>query len=296
MTKPQAQERQYTLECSNGHTRVLGPSELEDLIRSGEHDCEECDELLNFDSPSSLSLECQICDDVFNVSSLREAQDTIDLGCQACERREFNEDSIHVRDSWEYFEDAYEWMRSGKDGSDLIRPDRTDYWEGVIHFCTAAEFVSIYRDGRIKAFPTGYFKLPAVCLSEATEGGWRELQSRHGPFGYVFRKRDIIAAGGGPALYMSPGLIKAQAATGFTPSVKPFVNLLRIRTASPNHSKWDYLHEREWRTPADIDFKSIAPFAVISGEFGRATPGWREVFHALMQYEELYVPAEPTKP
>ncbi|MFA9480039.1 hypothetical protein ACERK3_17315 [Phycisphaerales bacterium AB-hyl4] len=172
----------------------------------------------------------------------------------------------------------------------LIRPGRTDYWEGVIHFCEPEEFAAIHRDDRIKACSTGYFKRPAVCLTEATQGNWSELQRVHGPFGYVFRKRQLIEIGGAPAIYMPYNLLEAQKVIGFSDKVKPFVNLLHLRSTDlsgpPRH---DYLHEREWRVPHDIVFNNAEPFGVIVdwSQFSIATPNWEHVWSALMRFEEL---------
>jgi len=285
-----SEPRMYRIECPNGHEKELCPSSFESFITSGEHDCEKCDEPLSF-GDGSIDLECHVCQDVFNVSGPEEAMHTIDHGCGACERREFDGQSIHVPDSYQCWDAEYEWMRSGKDAKPLVRETRKDYWEGVIHFCSAAEFASISREGKIRASPTGYFKVPAVCLTEATESGWGELSKRHGEFGFVFRKSDLIRVGGGPALYLSEDRIKAQR---WHNDIKPLVNLLRIPSASPGSKKWDFLHEREWRTPRDIVFKETEPFAVIAGQFGRDTQGWRDIFRALMQYEELYIAPGPS--
>jgi hypothetical protein len=94
-----------------------------------------------------------------------------------------------------------------------------------------------------------------------------------------------------PALYLSEDRIKAQR---WHDDLKPLVNLLRIPSASPGSKKWDFLHEREWWTPRDIVFKETDPFAVIDGHFGRDTPGCRDIFKALIQYEELYIASAPS--
>jgi hypothetical protein len=279
----------FTLACDNGHVKNLTATELEDLIDSGEFGCTECNRPLAFDDPTRVTLECHVCSMTFEVTSLDEANATMYLGCQGCEGRGFDGQSIHVPRSFYYRSAQYEWMRSGREQAPLRRPGRTDYWEGVIHFCDAEEFASIQRDGRIEARPTGKFKLPAVCLSEATEGGWEELRKQHGQFGFIFHKRDILALGGGPALYLPDALITAQDAIGFADVVKPFVTLLRTGANAPGRKRHDYLFEREWRIPNDIVFGHLPPYAVISGAFDETTLGWDDIYTALMIYEEIEV-------
>lgn len=273
----------YELRCPKDHLLKLNASDLEAFLDDGDWGCPKCKKSLDLDG--EVSLRCHICDMVYPVSEIEEAKDTIDGRCPPCEERGFTECSIHVPDSFYERKAMYEWMRNGKDISSLDRKGRTDYWEGVVHFCKAEEFASIFKDGRIKAGKTGLYNLPAVCLSEATAGGWDELKSRHGDFGYIFRKRDIIVAGGGPVLYMSPDLIKTQVG-GFSDQIKPFVNILRIPSVTPGKSKHDFLHEREWRLPRDLMFSKVRPEAVILGEFTKDTEGWEHIFKAVMEIEE----------
>jgi len=278
---------EYSVSCENGHSQTLDATELEELINSGNYSCDECD--LDVELDSSITLECRICSDVFDVSTLEEARYTIEEDCQACDYRGFSDQSIHLPHSWYHYMNEYEWMRSGKDIKVLLRKNRKDYWEGLVHFCNAKEFVSIYNDGHIRCSNTGYFKVPAVCLTEAPFDAWGDFKERHGDFGFVFQKRDVIKAGGSPACYLSEKLIKSQNKYGgFDPTLKPFVNLLRIPSANPGKSKHDYLFERESRTPSNIYFKKTPVFGVILGEFTKKTPGWKQIMSAAMNYEEVY--------
>ena len=279
----------YQVSCSAGHTSTLGPTTLERLLGSGEHKCEECGKALVLDDPGSVSLECHVCQDVFEVSTLDEARATIDSGCQSCARRGFSGDSIHVPDSFDYWSAQYDWMKNGQGDQPLVRKHRDDYWEGLVHFCSVNEFSGIYKDRAIRAAKTGYYSLPAVCLTEAPPVAWAALQGAHGAFGYVFEKKKILAAGGSPALYLPQALIDAQRARGgFAPSLQPMINTLRTAANAPGHRKYDFLHEREWRLPADLNLDHIRPFAVVVGEFDEATPGWRSIFGALMEYQEFF--------
>ncbi len=97
----------YEVKCKSGQAQELTATELERLIRSSEYGCQHCERSLKL--TSDLDLECFICADVFNVSDLEEARNTMETGCIACGDRGLDEDSIHVCDSWEYFDAVYQW-------------------------------------------------------------------------------------------------------------------------------------------------------------------------------------------
>jgi hypothetical protein len=220
-------------------------------------------------------------------------------GCGSCANRGLS-GSFHIPESRFYEIAGYEWHRDGRDRNKLAREGREDYWEGLIHFCKRPEFVAIFEDGRIKAAATGYYchtkasKAAAVCLTETPLDQCKELTDTHGPYGYVFSKRDIIRSGGAPAIYLPVDLIRAQErAGGFAPELIPFVNLIRIPSVHPGKSKIDYLHEREWRVAGDIDLKTVVPFGVIIP--GRTDyekfrgPGWETLLAAASRFEEIDV-------
>ncbi|WP_143178126.1 hypothetical protein [Cystobacter ferrugineus] len=279
-------QRMYEVKCKDGHSQVLTATELEQLIRSSEHECPDCKNPL---LTSNLGLECFICSSMFTVSSLEEAEDTIDTGCMDCDERGFHEDSIHINNSWGYFENVYQWRRNNNlDEEHLRRKGRTDFWEAVIHFCKPHEFASIYKEGKIKAGKTGYFGVPAVCLTEIPLGNWKDLRVRHGDFGFVFLKRDLIAAGGGPAIYLSDELIRAQKTNGgFCEEIRPFLNLLRISSVTPGKLRHDFMHEREWRLPNDLLLENTQPYAIIVGNYDMGTEGWEDIWRARLEVEEL---------
>jgi hypothetical protein len=292
----------YRAVCSRNpdHARQLSPSELEALIVEGEHLCEGqgCDGQLELDD--ELELQCHVCHMVFPVTTLEDAHSEIGWGCEPCRSlREFDGDSIHVPGSFQARFDAYRWHQEDQDPKPIVVDGRTDYWEGLIHFCELHEFIGIVRDERIRAAPTGLFKRPAVCLSEATMGNWESLQGKHGKFGFVFRKRTILDVGGAPVIYLPPHLIRAQTANGgFAPEVQPFVQLLRTRRMNPTRPPFDFLHEREWRVPGDIDLTADnKPFAVIIDwdQVHWGVDDWQAVFQAASNFQELK-PAEVAAP
>jgi len=270
-------ESRFRLECDSGHSYRMSPTQLQDFITSDEHLCSKCKSPVFLSE--ELNLECHVCSMVFGVASLNEAAATIHLGCQDCVNRSFTGDSINVPNSWYELSDMYHWKVNGKRQAALARPKRADYWEGVIHFCSASAFTGIYNDRCIRANKTGLFDVPAVCLTETPVGNWEEIQEVYGQFGFVFRKRDLIKDGGGPCISISEDLLFAQKKKGFAEKVKPFVNLLRIPSATPGKKKYDYLHHREWRLPHDLAFDKVEPYAVIVGPFTTPVTGQQFGMH-----------------
>ena len=117
--------KRFRVGCEKGHSRLMTATELETLIRGGEFECGRCKRQMNLLEPEELALECRSCSDVFEESDLEAAQHMIEGNCPSCERREFNDGSIHVPGSWQSLEGSYEWMRSGKENKPLRRPGRT---------------------------------------------------------------------------------------------------------------------------------------------------------------------------
>jgi len=250
----------YDLECTKGHRFSVDATELEDYIDDNGFHCKKCKSPV--DLCDEVSLECHICSETYSANSLKEARDAEGTQCGHCSGLGFRSYFL-VPDSWPCRLAEYDWTYNPTNPEQLQRLGRDDYWEGVIHFCTQKEFISIYDDQKIKASGTGYFRVPAVCLTETPKPCSSGLQKVHGDHGFVFKKSRIIAAGGNPAIYMGPKLIARQTrAGGFAVSVRPFVNLLRLSSVHSG-SHYDFLHEREWRVPGDIDLRAVKPFAVI---------------------------------
>lgn len=279
----------YDLECSEGHRFSVDPTELEEYIEDDSRPCKRCKR--SVDLVDEVSLECHICSEVYLVSSLDAARAADDSECGHCSGLGFGSHYL-VPDSWPYRLAAYDWSCNPANPKHLERPGRDDYWEGVVHLCSQREFVSIYKEQKIKASPTGYFRVPAVCLTETPIPFCSELQQVHGDHGFVFKKSKIIAAGGNPAIYLTPQLIAAQSKVrGFASSVAPFVNLLRLKALHVGKSHHDFLREREWRVPGDVDLRRTRPFAVIipGGRSGQrfSGPHRETLLAAAMQFNEL---------
>lgn len=286
------EEQTFVLACPRkGHELRIDATAMEDWLYDFDFLCPVCWEskrrtkleLIDGD----LRLECVVCDEVVEAHDFEEASSVLSEGCGPCFDRGFGSGYLHFRGSWGYHYAIYDWTRNGRSCDGLTREGRTDYWEGVVHFCKPDEFVSIYRQRKIKASPTGYFGVPAVCLTEATRENWNELQATHGGFGFIFKKRDILAAAGGPALYMTEDQIACQRRLGFAKEVKPFVQLLRIPSIWKGKKRSDWLHEREWRVPADIDLDVITPYAVVIADY-RPSRDWKAVIEAAREFEELH--------
>lgn len=251
------------------------------MLEEHDFECPDCGSDLSLED--ELGLVCYICDNPVDASSLEEAACYIDDECGYCSHNEWYECSLRVEGSHRYWKSTYEWAGKHVDTGPLKRLNREDYWEGLIHFCTKEEFCSILNDRTIHANPTGLCKLPVVCLSEATSSGWPELQKRHGECGFLFRKRDIILAGGGPILNVTQWMLRAQkGSNGFAPEIRPFLQLLRLPSAPSKNDKFDYLHEREWRLPKDINLGQIELLGVIVSE-----PMTTEMYEAAVCFGQL---------
>jgi hypothetical protein len=274
------------IDCALGHEAYESPTAVGDRIEKGDSRCALCGEPMAIAEPD-FSLTCPVCDDEYHVTDLDEASLVSGEGCAACEARAFGCIRLRVFDSWTYWWSIYDWRRNGRSTADLARPRRTDYWEGLVHFCNADEFIGIFDKRRLIASPTGYFGVPAVCLTEATRGKWDEIAAVHGGFGYVFRKGDVTRAGGQPIINMLEPLLNAQRALGFAPEVKPFVQLLRPRRNASGSKRMDFLHEREWRVPCDILLDVLRPFAVIIPQWRPEGSDWGKIIEAALEFEEL---------
>lgn len=280
----------YDLECSKGHRLSVTATELEEYIEDDSLHCKKCARAVEL--CEEVSLECHVCSGVYHVTSLEEARLAEDTPCEHCHDLGGFAAYFMVPGSWPFRLAEYEWSRNPANPKQLRRVGRDDYWEGVVHFCTRKQFVSIFEEQKIRACRTGYFREPAVCLTETPMEFSSELKAVHGEYGFVFKKSRIIAAGGNPAIYMAPELIRAQSrAGGFDPAVKPFINLIRLKALHSGKSHYDFLHEREWRVPSDIDLRGVPPFAVIiPGETTRAKFKGRDrdaLLSAAMCYQEL---------
>jgi hypothetical protein len=297
--KPRSIHRPITvscenIDCSEPQSLSFTPTEFEDYLEEGEFACGSCGEEM---SAEGVRIECYICDAEFDDYNLSQLPSLLEERCNNCAgREEWDADfySIRIAGSWSSEYDIYDWTANGKQISSLEREGRTDYWEGLVHFCSAEEFISIYRERRIRAASTGLYgkrnpnKTKAVCLTEATMPNWDELKKAHGNYGFVFRKRDVIGLQGTPAIYLPQSVIDSMKAKGesLPETLWPYLTKLKLPTEE-SAGKHDYLHEREWRVPQDISFDDVAPYAVT---FSKRRPGIEDeelILQAAREFQEL---------
>lgn len=127
---------------------------------------------------------------------------------------------------------------------------------------------SILTDGRLLATNMPWTNKPAVCFTECTWFSLMYHAERYSRFGVGFHKALLFAAGGGPAIYLPPGLMEHQKEhvgeeiypfhervfafmTPFVPFYSPQAYKDRFWKGRP---PVDFSHEREWRVPHDLVF------------------------------------------
>jgi len=90
-----------------------------------------------------------------------------------------------------------------------------------------------------------------------TECIWRALMphtDRYSRYGIVFSKRLIFQRGGGPALYVRGDCLKALGNT-IPPNLERLMSPFDPEGILLAGVPFDYLHEREWRLPGDLQFE-----------------------------------------
>jgi hypothetical protein len=134
--------------------------------------------------------------------------------------------------------------------------------DDILNLSDEERLSRIVTSGTIRAFATWAAPLPVVCFTESTPAALRTLiaDGRYTPFGVAFNKQAVFDQRGGPALYVRgdewhhlhalPNELRSRAVR-FWPGAEPDAG-----EALPDHltnpSEW--LHEREWRVPANFRF------------------------------------------
>lgn len=284
------------LDCKKPQTFSFSPSDFSAWIEDrDDFGCQSCGEEF---STHGLRLECHICSaEVTYESGLQEVQHWLQERCPYCAGPQgVDFFSVVVAGSWRDDSAVYDWSVGPKNRKPLERPGRTDYWEGLVHFCSAKEFISIYKYRSIKAANTGAYrrkrgsagKTNAVCLTETTQDNWEEIRELHGNYGFVFKKRDVLKIGGAPAIYLPQNVFdKLKKNNEKIPeTLWPFLNKLKLGKPGTNR-RYDYLHEREWRVPFDIEFDELLPYAVVFPKSRPGLPNEELIFKAGVEFREL---------
>lgn len=119
---------------------------------------------------------------------------------------------------------------------------------------------SILKGKKIFASRLPWNNKEAVCLTECPWGSLLAHAKTYSPYGIGFTKEFIFSKSGGPAFYVRPDLYDKQQwqddvhkfVTPFWPEYRPAAlktyGGMRDRTV-------DYSHEREWRTPENLEFE-----------------------------------------
>lgn len=238
----------YRATCSEGHRTDVALDELREFLESDacrvHEDDSECGASLVELEPKEIMLQCQFCDhrDIFHWQE-------IEFSCDQCPGGPID-DAMQISGAYStraaMATDLYEFeIEAG------WRKARPDHWECVTHFTKADSFAQILRQGRINASQTGYFRLPAICFTEVPMAWSREFKGRFGQFGFVIFKDALLSAGGAPAINLPENLISRD----IPDQLRPFVNKIG--------SNFNFLHEREWRTPTDLHLATLRPMLVL---------------------------------
>ena len=129
---------------------------------------------------------------------------------------------------------------------------------------------SILDSGEILATRMPWTNRPAVCFTECTWGSLLFHAQRYSRFGVGFHKAFLFAAGGGPAIYLPPGLMEhqkshvppgtfpfhSQVFAFITPFIPPYAPKDYKDKFWGDRASIDFSHEREWRVPHSLTFEA----------------------------------------
>lgn len=119
---------------------------------------------------------------------------------------------------------------------------------------------NILKDGKLLARPTGYFSTynqdpqrsavsKAICFTEGRLTALHDHAKEYSPFGIAFSKFALLKyAKASPVIHIHEDLIN-QTRGSLPLEIVPYVNLI-------TPEKYNFQHEREWRVPHDLHFKT----------------------------------------
>lgn len=114
---------------------------------------------------------------------------------------------------------------------------------------------SILKDRKIYASRMPFLPTQpcAVCFTECIWEGLRGLADQYSAYGIVFKKRLVFDLGGGPALYLrGDSLVKIG--NDIPESIHAFIAPFDPEAVIKSGVPLDWLHEREWRLPRELEF------------------------------------------
>lgn len=114
---------------------------------------------------------------------------------------------------------------------------------------------NILRESTVYASPIPFVEENpnAVCFSECVWPAIADLSDKYSPYGLAFNKRVLFNRGGGPALYMRGDMLQeseTEIPAEMRALISPFDPDAVLREGRPH----DWIHEREWRLPRDLEF------------------------------------------
>ncbi len=269
--------------------------ELADVLESGQCSRDRCNSPIASVAPDGFTVGCVECPWEESCGWF-DAMGWLSADCPNCRSGAETSGDIRLVGTRSYEVKQYRNYAPDVDLQPFARPDRPDYWEVLVHYTKQPNFLAIMRSERITALATGYFNVPAVCLTEAPVRFSAEFKKRYGPFGIAFKKSDVLRAGGAPAVYLPDSVLTAQYGLGFSVELKPFINVLRIPSTAPAGAiakRVDYLHDREWRLPKDLAFSAVPPIGIIFPDEDAARgfhgPGGDELIRIGWKYGEVRI-------
>lgn len=264
----------YTLKCTEGHPNEVELNNVVDALR--EDRCEVCRSPLADSRPGFIPLVCPC--GYSDSPDVEYAKSLLENGCpDATEDTEapgnIKFHQLCARDSVQALYHSYRWSVHGPTHKKLMKEKMQDYWEYLVHFTDNAGFLKIMDSHILKAHSAGYYyKLDpagtkAVCLTETPLEYADRFFSKYGPIGFVFKKATLQKKGALPIVNLSKGMIKIQErAGGFAKEIKPFVQLIRTDSTGGAGDRYDWISDREWRVPADINLLRTAPIGMVYQE------------------------------
>lgn len=238
-----------------------------------------------------------------DTHSLYDAKMTYAGGCpdngeyEAEFNRSYHNLAAYGSDAAKFY--SFRWGRQTQQYKTLLPENMKDYWEYLIHFTSEKAFVEILNSDSILKSPTGrYYKdklykefSKAVCLTETPLEYANRFFDNYGKVGFVFRKSDLQKHGAQPIINLTDKLLKLQKGSGWHNSLIPFIQLIRAKSTGGSGARYDWLHDREWRIPSDIEFSVVEPVGIVFAEpisyRSKGDKVWHAKIEAASRFKEI---------